>query len=105
VAWRLGSRQLFHFNAAEHPTAEWTLQHRQEALSGDREQKFLLHDPQKTFSVGLDEEIASRSVDVLKSPAHAPIANAFCERLIGTQAFDLGILAVLLFAENFAIGL
>ena len=68
----------------DHPTAEWTLQQLREALPGDREYKFLLHDRHKTFSVGLDEEVASWRIEVLKSPAHTPTANSFCERLIGT---------------------
>ena len=83
MALEIGSRRLVHFNATEHPTAEWTLQQLREALPGDREYKFLLHDRHKTFSVGLDEAVASWGIEVLKSPAHAPTANAFCERLIG----------------------
>jgi putative transposase len=84
VSMEIGSRRLIHFNATEHPTAEWTLQQLREALPGDREYKFLLHDRHKTFSVGLDEEVARWGIEVLKSPIHAPTANAFCERLIGT---------------------
>ena len=44
VALEIGSRRLIHFNAIEHPTAEWTLQQLREALPGDREYKFLIHD-------------------------------------------------------------
>src|SRR4051812_41124677 len=84
VALEIGSRRLIHFNAREHPTADWTLQQLREALPGDREYNFLLHDRHKTFSVGLDEEVARWGIEVLKSPAHAPTANAFCERLIGS---------------------
>src|SRR5690242_13239657 len=84
VALEIGSRRLVHFNATEHPTAEWTVQQLREALPGDREYKFLLHDRHKTFSLGLDEEVARWGIEVLKSPAHAPTANAFCERLIGS---------------------
>src|SRR5690349_13600581 len=84
VALEIGSRRLIHFNATEHPTAEWTLQQLREALPGDREYKFLLHDRHKTFSCGLDEEVGRRGIAVLKSPVHAPTANASCERLIGT---------------------
>src|SRR4051812_20053878 len=32
----------------------------------------------------LDAEVASWGIEVVKSPAHAPTANAFCERLIGS---------------------
>ena len=48
VALEIGSPGLIHFNATEHPTAEWTLQQLWEALPGDREYQFLLHDRQKT---------------------------------------------------------
>jgi hypothetical protein len=34
--------------------------------------------------LGLDQVVASWDIEVLKSPAHAPTANAFCERLIRT---------------------
>jgi transposase InsO family protein len=84
VALEIGSRRLVHFNATEHPTAEWTLQQLREALPGDQDRKFLLHDRHKTFSAGLDEEVESWGLAVLKSPAHTPTANAFSERVIGT---------------------
>src|SRR5437763_297942 len=77
VVLEVGSRRLVHFNATDHPTAEWTLQQLREALPGDREYKFLLHDRHKTFSVGLDEEVARWGIEVLKSPTHAPTANLF----------------------------
>jgi len=94
VALEISSRRLIHFNATEHPTADWTLQQLREALPGDREYKFLLHDRHKTFSLGLDEEVARWGIDLLKSPAHAPTANAFCERLVGSirrECWDYGI--------------
>jgi transposase InsO family protein len=84
VALEIGSRRLVHFNATEHPTAEWTLQQLREALPGDQDYKFLLYARHKTFSVGLDEEVERWGIEVLKSPAHTPTANAFCERVIGT---------------------
>jgi hypothetical protein len=50
VALEIGSRRLVHFNVTEHPTSEWTLQQLREALPGDQDYKFLLHDRHKTFS-------------------------------------------------------
>jgi putative transposase len=82
VALEIGSRRLVHFNVTEHPTAEWTLQQLHEALPGDC--KFLLHDPHKTFSASLDEEVESWGIRVLRSPVRMPTVNAHCERLIGT---------------------
>jgi putative transposase len=84
VALEIGSRRLVHFNVTEHPTAEWTLQQLREALPGDLDYRFLLHDRHKTFSADLDEEVESWGVAVLRSPVRTPTANAHCERLIGT---------------------
>lgn len=72
VALEIGSRRLLHFNATEHPTAEWTLQQLREALPGEQDYKFLLRARHKTFSARLDEEVQSWGIEVLKSQAQAP---------------------------------
>ena len=36
------------------------------------------------YSEGVDHTVAATRLTVLKTPVHAPQANAFCERLIGT---------------------
>ena len=84
VALEIGSRRLVHFNVTAHPTADWSLQQLREALPGDGGCKFLLHDRHKTFAAGLDEEVESWGIHVLRSPVRMPTANAHCERLIGT---------------------
>lgn len=84
VAPEIGSRRLVHFNVTRHPTADWTLQQLREALPGDSDYKFLLHDRHKTFSASLDQTIESWGIHVLRSPVRMPTANAHCERLIGT---------------------
>jgi putative transposase len=55
-----------------------------EALPGNRDCSFLLHDRHKSFSETLDEEVESWGIHVLRSPVPMPAANAHCERLIGT---------------------
>lgn len=84
VAMEIGSRRVLHFNVTEHPTAEWTLQQLREALPGDHNYEFLLHDRHATFSAPLDEEVERWGIQVLRSPVRTPTANAHCERLIGT---------------------
>jgi putative transposase len=84
VALEIGSRRLLHFNVTEHPTSEWTLQQLREALPGDQDYKFLLHDRHKTFSATLDETVESWGIHVLRSPVRMPTVNAHCERLIGS---------------------
>jgi putative transposase len=53
-----------------HPisSSEWTLQQLREALPGDQDYKFLLHDRHKTFSATLDETAESPGIHVFQSP-------------------------------------
>jgi transposase InsO family protein len=44
----------------------------------------MIHDRDSIFSPNLDTELRGFGLRVLKTPARAPQANAFCERLIGT---------------------
>jgi putative transposase len=82
IAIEIGSRRLVHFNVTQHPTAEWTVQQLREALPGDQDYRYLLHDRHKTFSADLDYEVESWGIQVMRSPVRMPTANAHCERLI-----------------------
>jgi transposase InsO family protein len=84
VAMEVGSRRMLHFNVTSHPTAEWTLQQFREFLAFDHPYRFVVHDRDSIFSPGLDSALESLGVRVLKTPARTPVANSFCERLIGT---------------------
>jgi len=43
-----------------------------------------VHDHDGIYSEGVEYTVAAMGLTVLKTPVHAPQANAFCERLIGT---------------------
>lgn len=60
------------------------MQQLREALPGDQDYRFLLHDRHATFSAQLAGEVESWGIRVLRSPVRTPTANANCERLIGT---------------------
>jgi transposase InsO family protein len=78
------SRRIVHYNVTAHPTADWTLQQFREAIPSDHSYQFLIHDRDAIFSCELDEELKrSFGLRVLRTPARAPKANAFCERLVG----------------------
>ena len=79
-----GSRRLLHFNVTTHPTAAWTLQQLREAIDFEDAYRYLIHDRDSIFARSLDESIKGFGLRVLKSPPHSPMANAICERLIGT---------------------
>ena len=46
--------------------------------------RFVIHDRDGIFAPAVDEALRSMSLQVLKTPVHAPQANAHCERFIGT---------------------
>ncbi len=79
-----GSRRLVHLNVTAHPTAGWTLQQLREAIGFERGYRYLLHDRDSIFARNLDESIEGLGLRVLKSPPRSPMANAVCERLVGT---------------------
>ena len=78
------ARRLLHLNVTSHPAAGWTLQQLREALGYDHGYRYLIHDRDRIFAKSLDESIERLGLKVLKSPVRRPMANAVCERVIGT---------------------
>jgi hypothetical protein len=62
----------------------WTLQQLREAIPSDHTYRFLIHDRDGICSAVLDKSIRNLGLRVLKSPYRSPLANCFCERVIGT---------------------
>lgn len=84
VMMEVGSRRLVHVNVTSHPTAAWALQQFREVLAAPHAYRFVLHDRDSIYSPGLDAAVTALGVRVLRTPIHAPQANAFCERLLGS---------------------
>jgi putative transposase len=78
------SRRLVHYNVTAHPSSTWTLQQLREAVGFKERYEYVLHDRDSIFAKHLDESIARLGIIVLKSPPLCPMANAICERVIGT---------------------
>ena len=53
-------------------------------LPFDHPYRFVIHDRDSIFSAEVDKMLKDSKVRVLKTPVRAPMANAFCEGLIGT---------------------
>jgi len=79
----IGSRRILYTNVTDHPTAEWTIQQFREFMAFDHPYRFIIHDRDTIFSA-CDSELKGFGVRVLRTPVRAPIANAYCERLVGT---------------------
>ena len=84
VILEVGTRRILHWNVTEHPTANWTAQQFRMIVPGDQAQRFVIHDRDTIYSEGVDRTLQTMGLMVLKTPVHAPQANAFCERVIGT---------------------
>jgi len=84
VIIEIETRKLLHTNVTDHPTAAWTQQQLREAIPLDHTYQYLIHDRDRIFSVDLDKSIRKLGSRVLKSPYRIPLANCFCERVIGT---------------------
>lgn len=84
VVMEIGSRRILHFNVTPHPIATWTRQQLREAIPSDHGYRFLIHDRDSVFSAEVDAQVSALRLRVLRTPVHAPQANAYCERLVGT---------------------
>jgi putative transposase len=84
VVMEIGSRKILHVNVTEHPTAAWCAQQLRDAFHCGGEPKYLIHDGAGMFNDEFRGAAQTLGVEALRTPPHAPKANAFCERLIGT---------------------
>jgi transposase InsO family protein len=78
------NRRLLHINVTAPPTAQWTLQQFREAIPADHPYRILIHDRDSIFSTQVDQSMRHMGLRVLKTPVRTPVANAICERVIGT---------------------
>ena len=84
VVMEVGTRRILHVNMTTHPTAEWTLQQFRQAIPCEHDYRFVIGDRDTKFSEDLRKSVRAMGVRVLRTPAFAPQANSYCERLIGT---------------------
>jgi transposase InsO family protein len=84
VAIEHDTRRLVHFNVTEHPSSTWTIQQLRETISDAGDHRYLLHDRDSIFAEHVDESLKGWGLQVLRSPPRSPMANAICERVIGT---------------------
>ena len=84
VAIEIGSRRILHGNVTDHPNADWTRQQFREFLDGESGHRYLIHDRDSVFSVEVDAAVKGFGLRGLKTPVRSPMANAHCERVIGS---------------------
>jgi hypothetical protein len=69
-------RHIVHFNATEHPTAQWTAQQLVEAFPFDTAPRYLLRDRDAIYGKKVKRRIKSLGIDeVITAPATARLAR------------------------------
>ena len=61
------------------------MQQFREAIPADHRYRILIHDRDSIFSKHVDQRVRHMGLHVIKTPVRTPVANAICERVIGTM--------------------
>jgi transposase InsO family protein len=84
VLIELASRRLSHVGVTRHPSDAWVAQQLREATPFDQRPSYLIRDNDTKFGPALARAAASSGIEVLRTPYRAPLANAICERFLGS---------------------
>ncbi len=84
----LGSRRVHLAGCTAHPTTAWVAQQARhlswQIQEGRLPVRFLIHDRDAKFPAAFDTVFTAEGVTIIRTPYHAPNANAFAERWIRT---------------------
>jgi putative transposase len=76
----LKSRKVIHVSVTRSPTDSWVAQHLREATPYGQSPKYLIRDNDNKFGSFFARVATTSGIELLKTPYHAPRANAICER-------------------------
>jgi transposase InsO family protein len=79
-----GRRQLVHFEVTRHPTAAWVWRQLIEATPWNCKPRFLIHDHDRVWGAEFGKRASGLATKSLRTPIHAPRANAVAERWVRT---------------------
>jgi putative transposase len=78
----LQSRKVIHVGVTRSPTDAWVAQQLREATPYGQVPKYLIRDHDSKFGSCFARVATTSSIKILKTPYHAPRANAICERFL-----------------------
>ena len=84
VIIELKSRKVIYVGVTRSPTDKWVAQQLREATAYGQAPTYLIHDNDCKFGPCFTRVAATSSIKLLKTPFHAPRANAICERFLGS---------------------
>jgi len=79
-----GSRRVVHVGVTRHPTDAWVAQQLREATPFGEHPRYLIRDNDSKFGAQFARVAVGSGITILKTPFHAPKANAICERFLGS---------------------
>jgi putative transposase len=82
VIIELKSRKVIHVEVTRSPTDPWVAQQLREATPYGQAPKYLIRDNDSKFGPCFARVATTSAVEILKTPYHAPRANAICERFM-----------------------
>ena len=78
----LRSRKVIHVGVTRSPTDSWVAQQLREATPFGQAPKYLIRDNDSKFGSCFTRVATTSAIEILKTPFHAPRANAICERFL-----------------------
>ncbi len=78
----LKSRRVIHVGVTRSPTDAWVAQQLREATPYGQGPKYLIRDNDSKFGPCFARVAKTSTIKILKTPVHAPRANAICERFL-----------------------
>jgi putative transposase len=78
----LKTRKVIHVGVTRSPTDSWVAQHLREATPYGQAPKYLIRDNDRKFGPCFARVAKTSTIEILKTPVHAPRANAICERFL-----------------------
>src|SRR3989441_7288739 len=78
----LKSRKVIHVGVTRSPTDPWVAQQLREATPYGQAPKYLIRDNDSKFGSSFARVATTSAIEILKTPVHAPRANAICERFL-----------------------
>ena len=77
-------REIVHFNATYHPTAEWTAQQIVEAFPFDSAPRYLIRDRDSIYGTRFRNRVRSLGIEEVLTAPRSPWQNPYVERIIGS---------------------